>query len=80
MPQDSIKKAIILDHFSWKNGPNDLDRGLFLSLYFGPYISPTCWSLCAILGPFGTAPMPESSIQNLFSDSFILSLLQDWAY
>jgi hypothetical protein len=57
---------VVLDHFSWNNEPNDLVRGLFLSLYFGPYIPPTCQPLSVLLGPFGGAQMPQSSIKNYF--------------
>ena len=44
LPQNGIKNyfRIVLDFFSYKNGPIDLVRGLFLSLDIATYISTTC--------------------------------------
>jgi hypothetical protein len=44
-----------------KNGPNDMVRGLFLSLNIGTYILPTCGPLCTFLGPFGGAQIIEKT-------------------
>jgi hypothetical protein len=81
MPQYSIKNhfLIVLDYFPYKNGPNDLVRGLFLSLDNGTYIPPTCRSLFTIFDPFGAAQMPQKSIKKLYSGCFGLFLLQEWA-
>jgi hypothetical protein len=38
------------DIFSYKNGPNDLVRSLFLSLDIRPYIPPTCGPLNTFMG------------------------------
>jgi hypothetical protein len=54
------------DYFSYKNGPVDLDRGLFSSLDIGTYIPPTCGPLCTFLGPIGGAQMPQNSINTYF--------------
>jgi hypothetical protein len=47
MAKNSKKKLflIVLDHFSHKNGPNDLVWGLFLCLDIESYIPPTCGPL-----------------------------------
>jgi hypothetical protein len=47
---------VILDYFSYKNGPNDLVRGLFSSLDFGTYILPICGPLCTFLAPCPKCP------------------------
>jgi hypothetical protein len=44
-----------------KKGPNDMVRGLFLSLNIGTYILPTCGPLCTFLGPFGGAQIIEKN-------------------
>ena len=40
MPPNGIKNyfLVVLDYFSYKNGPNDLVRGSFSSLDVGTYI------------------------------------------
>jgi hypothetical protein len=55
MPKNGIKNyfLVVLDYFSYKNGPKDLVRGLFSNLYFGPYIQPTCGPLCTFLVHLG---------------------------
>jgi hypothetical protein len=53
-----------LDYFSYKNGPNDLIRGLFSSLNIGKYIPLNCRTFSTFSGPFGGAPMPQNSIKN----------------
>jgi hypothetical protein len=45
----------VSDHFSLKNGPNDLVKGLYLSLDIGQYVLPACGPLCTFLGLFGAA-------------------------
>jgi hypothetical protein len=52
---------VVLDYFSYKNGSNDLVRGLFSSLDIGTYIPLSCGPLCTILGPFGAAQLPQNS-------------------
>jgi hypothetical protein len=51
LKQKQQKKSflVVLDHFSLKNGPTDLIRGLVLSLDIGPYIPPTCEPLGTFL-------------------------------
>jgi hypothetical protein len=63
MPQNSIKNQIrvVLYYFSYKNGPNDLVRGLFSSLDVGIYILPTCGFLCTFFGPFEGAQIPKTA-------------------
>jgi hypothetical protein len=65
MPQNSTKSyfLVISDYFSYKNGPMDLVRGLFLSLDIGTYIPPTC---STFLGSIGGAQMPQTSINTHF--------------
>jgi hypothetical protein len=65
MPQNSIKNyfLVVLEYFSFKNGLNDLVRGLFSSLDIGTYILLSCGPLSTILGPFGAAQMPQNSIE-----------------
>ena len=65
MPQNSRKKTfflVVLDHFSYQNGPIDLARGLFSSEDIGPYIPPTCRPIVYRFGPFRGAQMPQNSI------------------
>jgi hypothetical protein len=57
---------VVLDYFSYKNGPIDLVRGLFSSQDIGPCIPPTWGPLITFLGPFGGAQMPINSIKNYF--------------
>jgi hypothetical protein len=54
---NSIKNyfLVVLDHFSYKNGPIDLVRGSFSCYDIRPYILSTCGSLCTFWGPFGGA-------------------------
>jgi hypothetical protein len=68
MPQNSIESyfLVVSDYFSYKNGPIDLVRVLFLSLDTGTYIPPTCGPLSTILGPIGGAQMPQNSINTHF--------------
>jgi hypothetical protein len=65
MPQKSIKNYfwVVLYYFSYKNGPNDLVRGLFSSLNVRTYIPATCGLLSTFLGPFVGAQMPQDSIK-----------------
>jgi hypothetical protein len=81
MAKNSMKTCflVVLDHFSLKNGPKDLDRGLLLSLDIGPYIPSTCGALCIFLGPFGGAQSAKNSIKNYFLDVLGPFLLQEWA-
>jgi hypothetical protein len=69
MPQIAYKNyfLIVLDYFSYKNGPNDLVRNLFGSFDIGTYIPPTCGPLCTILGSFKAAQMPQKSIKKNIS-------------
>jgi hypothetical protein len=57
---------VVLDYFSYKNGPIDLVRGLFSSLDIGLCIPPSWGPLKTFLGPFGGAQMPQNSIKNSF--------------
>jgi hypothetical protein len=57
---------VVLDHFFFKNGPNDMVRGLSLSLNIGTYILPICGPLGTFLAPFGGIQMPQNSIKNYF--------------
>ena len=70
MPQNSIKNYfwVVSYYFSYKNGPNDLVRGLFSCLDVGTYILPTCGPLHTFLGPFGGAQMPQGGIEIFISD------------
>jgi hypothetical protein len=63
MPQNSLNKyfLVVLNYFSYKNGLNDLVRGLFSSLDIGTYILSTFGPLCTFLGPFEGAQMPQKS-------------------
>jgi hypothetical protein len=70
---------VVLDNFFAKNGPNDMVRGLSLSLDIGTYILPTCRPLCTILAPFGGAQIPQKSIKEIFSGYFGVFFLQEWA-
>jgi hypothetical protein len=65
MPQNSIKNyfRVVYSYFSYKNGPNDLVRGLFSCLDVGTYILPPCGPLHTFLGPFGGAQMPQGGIE-----------------
>jgi hypothetical protein len=66
IPQNSMKKyfLVVLDYFTYNNGPNDLVRGLFSSLDIVTYTPATCGPLCTFSGPFGGAQMPQNSIKN----------------
>jgi hypothetical protein len=57
--KNSIKTSflVVLDHFSLKNGSNNLVRDLFLSLDIGPYFPATCGSLSTFLVPLGATQM-----------------------
>jgi hypothetical protein len=55
---------VILDHFSYKDRPNDLVRRFFSSLDIGPYILPTCRPLRIFLDSFGGAQM--ENLANFF--------------
>jgi hypothetical protein len=44
---------VVLYNSSLKNGPNNLIRGLFLSLNIGPYVPSTFGLLGIFLRPFG---------------------------
>jgi hypothetical protein len=57
MPQNSIKNffLVVLDYFFYKNGPDDLVRGLFSSLDIGTYFPPTCGPSSTFFGSFGGA-------------------------
>jgi hypothetical protein len=48
---------IVLGHFSYKNGPNDLVRGSFSSIDIGPYIRPFARLSVLFLGPLRGAQM-----------------------
>jgi hypothetical protein len=64
MPQNSIKKdyfLVVLDHFSDKNGPIDLVRGLFSRQDIWPYIPATCGPLYTFLGPFWVPKCPKTA-------------------
>jgi hypothetical protein len=50
---------VALDHFSQKNGHNDLARGLFFSLNIGPYILPIYRPLSIFFDQFGGAQMAQ---------------------
>jgi hypothetical protein len=52
---------VVLEHFSYKNRPIDLVRGLFSSEDIGPYIPSTCGPLCTFLGPFGVLKSPKTA-------------------
>jgi hypothetical protein len=72
---------VVLEHFSYKNGPIDVVRGLFSSSDIKPCIPPTCGPLGTLLGPLGDAQMPQYSIKKkLFYGCFGPFLLQEWAY
>ena len=81
MPKNSIKKYfwVVLYYFSYKNGPNDLVRGLFSSWDIGTYIPPPCGPLSTFLSLFVGAQMPQNSKKKLFSGCFGLFLLYKWA-
>jgi len=68
MPQNSIKNffLVVLDYFFYKNGSDDLVRGLFSSLDIGTYILSTFGPLCTFLGPFEGAQMPQNAYKNYF--------------
>jgi hypothetical protein len=64
---------VVSDNFSYKNGPNNLVRGLFFSLDIGPYLLPNCGHLGTFFGPFGGAQMAlkgKKQHKNLFSGCF----------
>jgi hypothetical protein len=64
MSQNSIKNffLVVLDYFFYKNGLDDLARGLFSSLDIGTYILSTFGPLCTFLSPFEGAQMPQKCI------------------
>jgi hypothetical protein len=49
-------------HLFFKNGLNDMVRGLFSSLNIGTYILLTCGPLCTFFCPFGGSQMPQNNI------------------
>jgi hypothetical protein len=49
--------VVVSDHFSYKNLPNNLVRGLFLNLDIRPNVSPTCKLKGTFLGLFRVAQM-----------------------
>jgi hypothetical protein len=57
---------VVLDYFSYKNGPIDLVRGLFSSLDIGTCILHICRPLCTYLVQLGHAQMPQNSIKKHF--------------
>ena len=57
---------VIMDYVSYKNGSNDLVRGLFSSLDIETYILLICGPLSTFLAPFGGAQMPQNSIKKYF--------------
>jgi hypothetical protein len=68
MPQNSMKNyfRVVLEYFLYKNGLDDLVRGLFSSLDIVTYIWLTIRPLSTFLRPFGGAQMPQNSIKNFF--------------
>jgi hypothetical protein len=77
MTQNSLKSyfLVVSDYFSYKNGPIDFVRSLFLNLDIGIYIPPTCGPLSTFLGPIGGAQMPQNSINTHF-----LAVLDHFSY
>jgi hypothetical protein len=71
-PQNSIKNyfLVVLDYFSYNNGPYDSVRGLFSSFDIGTYILTTCRPMSTFLGQLGGAQMSPNSIEKLFSGCF----------
>jgi hypothetical protein len=72
------------DNFFYKNGPNNLLRGLSSSLDIRPYIPPTCGPLNTFLDPLirgaQMAPKwPEKHKKKLFSGCFGPFPLKEWA-
>jgi hypothetical protein len=71
MAKNSVKTyfLVVLEYFSYQNGPNDLDRGLFSSLDIGPtsrlhagrLLSGRPRPLGSLLGPAGGAQMAKNS-------------------
>jgi hypothetical protein len=71
MAKNSIKNCflVVLDHFSHKNGPDDLVRGLFSCLDIRSYIPPTFGPLSTFLGTNGPK-MVKKQDKNLFCGCF----------
>jgi hypothetical protein len=63
MPQNSMKTyfLVVLDHFSYKNGPIDLVRDLMSSLDTGTYIPPTSGSVCTFWVHLGVPKCPKTT-------------------
>jgi hypothetical protein len=69
MPQNSIKNyfLVVLDYFSYKNGLNDLVRGLFSSLDIGIYIFFPPLGLCVPFWVLLRVPKcPKKAYKNYF--------------
>jgi hypothetical protein len=83
--QSSINKnsfPVVSDHFSQKNGPNDLFRSLFSSLDIEPYILSICKPLGTFLGQFGGAQMArkkQKQHKKQFSGCYGPFLPKAWA-
>jgi hypothetical protein len=65
------------------NGPDNLDRSLFLSLSIGPYLPPTYRPLVTFLVLFEDAQMAskckKKKNKNLFSGCFGPFPINEWA-
>jgi hypothetical protein len=74
MPKKCIKSyfLVVLDYFSYKNGPTVSVRGLFLSLDIGTYIPPTCWPLSTLLVHLGVPKCPKKTYFLVAPDHFFL--------
>jgi hypothetical protein len=57
---------VVLDHFSYKNGPIDLVRGFFSSLDIGPYIPRTCGLFVPFWVQMGVPKCPKTALKNYF--------------
>jgi hypothetical protein len=64
---------VVLDHFSYKNGPIDLVRGFFSSLDIGPYIPPTCGLFKPFWVHMGVPKCPKTASKNYFWLFWIIS-------
>jgi ABC-type dipeptide/oligopeptide/nickel transport system permease subunit len=73
MATNSIEKGIsgCFGQIFLENGPNDLVKGLILSIDIELYISPTCGPLSTFFGSILGCPngrqMVKNSLRNLFS-------------
>jgi hypothetical protein len=54
---------VVLDYFSYKNGPHDLVWGLFSSIDIGTYIPTICGLSSIFLCPFRGAQRPHNSMK-----------------